>query len=73
MTKALGLLSGGLDSILAAKVLQEQGIDVTAISFVTPFFNAENAKKAARELKIPVLCMAQLNREVEKRKDKRPV
>ena len=55
MTKALGLLSGGLDSILAVKVLQEQGIDVTGISFVTPFFGAENVKKAARELRIPLI------------------
>ncbi len=55
MTKALGLLSGGLDSILAVKVLQMQGIDVTAISFVTPFFKAENAQKAAHRLGIPIV------------------
>ena len=31
--KALGLSSGGLDSILAALILKDQGIDVTWISF----------------------------------------
>jgi len=36
-TKAVGLLSGGLDSTLAAKVLIDQGIDVHAINFVSPF------------------------------------
>jgi len=36
-TKALVLLSGGLDSILAIKILQNQGIDVTGISFVSYF------------------------------------
>ena len=35
--KAVGLLSGGLDSTLAAKVLIDQGIDVHAINFVSPF------------------------------------
>ncbi|MGB2706263.1 MAG: tRNA 4-thiouridine(8) synthase ThiI [Candidatus Omnitrophota bacterium] len=55
MTKALGLLSGGLDSMLAVKILQEQGIDVTAISFATPFFGSKNAEKAARDLKIPII------------------
>ena len=35
--KAVGLLSGGLDSTLAAKVLIEQGIEVHAINFVSPF------------------------------------
>jgi len=39
IVKALGLSSGGLDSILAALVLRRQGIDVTWISFVTPFFS----------------------------------
>ena len=36
-TKALALLSGGLDSTLAVKLLLEQGIDVEAINFVSPF------------------------------------
>jgi tRNA-uridine 2-sulfurtransferase len=37
--KALALFSGGLDSILAARLIMEQGIEVEAIQFVTPFFN----------------------------------
>ena len=36
--KGIGLLSGGLDSILAVKVLQEQGLDLLGLIFVTPFF-----------------------------------
>ena len=35
--KALVLLSGGLDSMLAAKLLQAQGIEVEAINFRTNF------------------------------------
>jgi tRNA U34 2-thiouridine synthase MnmA/TrmU len=35
--KALALLSGGLDSTLAVKLLLEQGVDVEAINFVSPF------------------------------------
>ncbi|KON34180.1 MAG: hypothetical protein AC479_01645 [miscellaneous Crenarchaeota group-6 archaeon AD8-1] len=35
--KALALLSGGLDSILAIKLIQSQGIEVEAINFVSPF------------------------------------
>jgi tRNA-uridine 2-sulfurtransferase len=34
---AVGLLSGGLDSTLAARVLIDQGIDVHAINFTSPF------------------------------------
>lgn len=34
---AVGLLSGGLDSTLAARVLQDQGIDVRALNFTSPF------------------------------------
>ena len=37
--KALGLFSGGLDSILACRVIAEQGIRVQALKFVTPFFD----------------------------------
>jgi len=36
-TKVLALLSGGLDSTLAVKLMQEQGFDITAVNFVTPF------------------------------------
>jgi tRNA U34 2-thiouridine synthase MnmA/TrmU len=37
--KALSLFSGGLDSILATRVVMKQGLEVEAIQFVTPFFN----------------------------------
>ncbi len=50
MVKALGLMSGGLDSTLAAMTLMRQGIEVTGISFVTPFFNADKARKAAQAI-----------------------
>ncbi len=36
--RALALFSGGLDSILAVKVIQKQGVDVLAINFTSPFF-----------------------------------
>lgn len=49
MTKAIGLFSGGLDSILATRLIKNQGIDVQAITFETPFFSAHKAKVAAKE------------------------
>lgn len=36
--RAVALFSGGLDSILAVKVIQKQGIDVIALNFTSPFF-----------------------------------
>ncbi|MCD6582311.1 MAG: thiamine biosynthesis protein [Desulfuromusa sp.] len=50
MHKALGLISGGLDSSLATMALMRQGIEVTGIAFVTPFFNADKAKIAAKAI-----------------------
>ncbi|MDR3629856.1 MAG: thiamine biosynthesis protein [Desulfocapsaceae bacterium] len=41
MVSALGLFSGGLDSILACRLVAAQGIAVKAIKFVTPFFGYE--------------------------------
>ncbi|NLX19691.1 MAG: thiamine biosynthesis protein [Desulfobulbus sp.] len=38
---ALGLFSGGLDSILACRVIAAQGIRVIGLKFVTPFFEEE--------------------------------
>lgn len=57
--KALGLLSGGLDSILATKLILEQGIDVIAVNFTSPFCLCNSggkchAIKAAEMLNIPI-------------------
>ena len=51
-TTALVLLSGGLDSILAVKILQKQYVKVTGISFVSYFFSSELGEKTAKQLKI---------------------
>jgi tRNA U34 2-thiouridine synthase MnmA/TrmU len=55
MSKALGLLSGGLDSSLAILCLKRQGIEVTAIAFVTPFFGSSKAERMARQLDVPLI------------------
>ncbi|UCE96119.1 MAG: hypothetical protein JSV51_00455, partial [Candidatus Bathyarchaeota archaeon] len=56
--KALALLSGGLDSTLAVKLIQQQGIDVAAINFTSPFClcgkGGCGAAKVAEQLKIPL-------------------
>ncbi len=57
MSKALGLLSGGLDSSLAALALKRQGVEVTCISFATPFFGTGRARKAAAGMDIPLIEM----------------
>ena len=54
--KALVLLSGGLDSMLAAKVLLEQGVEVVGISFISNFFNAERAFEVTKQLEIPLIA-----------------
>jgi len=52
--KALGLFSGGLDSIIAAKFIENQGIKVKLVNFTTPFFSSKNAKEMAKQIKIPL-------------------
>ncbi|MDD5427907.1 MAG: tRNA 4-thiouridine(8) synthase ThiI [Candidatus Omnitrophica bacterium] len=58
--KCIAMLSGGLDSILAVKLMQEQGIEVLAVNFSIDFCacitqNGENvATKAAKMLGVPV-------------------
>ena len=47
-------MSGGLDSILAAKILEEQGIEVTLVCFKSYFFSCEAAQKAARQIGMPL-------------------
>ncbi|MBN2255213.1 MAG: tRNA 4-thiouridine(8) synthase ThiI [Deltaproteobacteria bacterium] len=55
--KAIGLLSGGLDGILAVKVVQDQDIHVEGVTFETPFFSAEKAREAARHINLPLSVM----------------
>ncbi|MEM1566828.1 MAG: tRNA 4-thiouridine(8) synthase ThiI [Candidatus Bathyarchaeia archaeon] len=57
-TRALALFSGGLDSSLAIKLIQEQGISVEAITFLTPFYSARaggfSLERAAQQLGVPL-------------------
>lgn len=57
MVTGIGLVSGGLDSVLAVKVLQDQDIRIVGVSFVTPFFGSEKAEKAAEMLHIELKVM----------------
>src|SRR4030042_7050914 len=50
--KALALISGGLDSALAAKLVKEQGIEVVGLKFSMPFGHA--AKNGFSDLGIEV-------------------
>ncbi len=56
--KALALLSGGLDSTLAVKLILNQGIDVVAVNFVTPFCLCKKggcgSTEAAKQLGVPL-------------------
>lgn len=58
--KCIAMLSGGLDSILAIKLMLEQGVEVQAVNFSIDFCacimqNGENvATKAARMLGVPI-------------------
>lgn len=68
MTKAVALLSGGLDSTLAVKMMIEQGIEVHALNFTSAFCTCNSggvsrggckseAKRVADEFNIPVKLM----------------
>ena len=54
MSKAIGLMSGGLDSLLAARILWDQGVELLGLSFETPFFGPGTAKRNAVHLGIPL-------------------
>ena len=45
MIKAVSLFSGGLDSLLATKIIMNQGIEVIAVNFINPFANNKKMKE----------------------------
>jgi tRNA-specific 2-thiouridylase len=55
---ALALFSGGLDSILAIKLILKQGIDVVAVNFANPFHSCAKDEcgvtEAVKQLGIPL-------------------
>ncbi len=55
--KALALLSGGLDSILAIKLVLDQGIEVVAVNFILPFVaeKKDYAGEVAKRFGIPLV------------------
>ena len=61
--KAVALFSGGLDSMLAIKLMLEQGIEVHALNFLTIFCTCTSrgcmhqATKAANQLQVPLKIM----------------
>jgi len=55
--RALGLCSGGLDSMLAGLLLRAQGIEVEWVCFETPFFDSRKARRAARQTGIPLTVL----------------
>jgi tRNA U34 2-thiouridine synthase MnmA/TrmU len=70
LTKAIALLSGGLDSTLAVKLILDQGIEVEAVNFISAFCTCTSSnsgclegKKAAVKLGIK-LKVVNISREI---------
>ena len=55
--KAISLFSGGLDSIVSVKLIQDQGIEVLGLTFRTPFFGEEKPAAAARLIGLPLVVL----------------
>ena len=61
--KAIALLSGGLDSTLAVRIILDQGIEVEALKFTSPFCQCDRegrcySAEVAKEFNIPLHTIA---------------
>ena len=54
MAKALAMVSGGLDSMLAAKLIKDQGIEVIGICFKSYFLMKKMLRKMVKQIDIPL-------------------
>lgn len=61
--KAIALISGGLDSILAARVIQEEGVEVLPLNFKIPF--CQRGKGSRQDNGIAALVREGLNTELK--------
>lgn len=58
MKKAIALMSGGFDSLLAVKIMQKQGFEVEGLNIVTPFCDTSAAAvESAKDLGISCRCV----------------
>ncbi|MBU3111557.1 tRNA 4-thiouridine(8) synthase ThiI [Clostridium lacusfryxellense] len=69
MTTALAMISGGLDSTLAAKLVKDQGIEVIGICFKSNFFSEKNAIKIVKQIDIPLVVVDFSEKHLEMVKD----
>ena len=59
-SRCIALLSGGLDSILAIRLMQQQGLEVEAVNFKTTFACCQDAAgQAARDLGVRLTVLGQ--------------
>jgi len=65
MTRAVALLSGGLDSTLAVKMMIDQGIEVHALNFTSAFCTCDSGKKDKDGNKLAGGCKSQAVRVAE--------
>lgn len=63
--RALLLLSGGLDSVLAGKVLEEQGVEIIGLTFKSQFFGPKEAIRAAEEQGWPLVVVDITEEEIQ--------
>lgn len=59
--RALALFSGGLDSLLAVKIIESAGVEVIPVFFSSPFFGPEKAIRTAKDnnLKLVVVRLGE--------------
>ncbi|MBP6909711.1 MAG: tRNA 4-thiouridine(8) synthase ThiI [Candidatus Saccharicenans sp.] len=63
--RTLLLLSGGLDSLLAGKRLEEQGVEIVGLTFESVFFEPARAIVAAEKLNWPLILAEITGEEIE--------
>lgn len=51
--RGIGAFSGGLDGMLAASVLADQGVELLLVTFSSPFFSDRNGREGAARLGLP--------------------